>query len=209
MAEPTVLAGDERIPGRPFTDIVNSESDRLRLVAMVEQLVDTYGDPVVCDFAPGKRPVCQSDPQGRQFRIYYVRPSLLFSATNLTVVGFFGLKRPNADIRPLIAADKMFEPEFHKHRGLLSLSTVHIPDGNFANLVVFTNDESKGQWNSAPIHRDTVAKISPPYYSSIRLTNATLPGGLAEPDGLVMDLVKYIDYESDPPWRAVRRLTQK
>lgn len=208
MSEPTVLSSDENVPGRPFTDASNSEGDRRRLVAMVEQLVDTYDDPVVCDFAPGKRPVCQSDPQGRHFRIYYVQPSRLFTATNLTVVGFFGVKRPSADIRPLVAADKRFEPEFHKHRGLLSLSTVRIPDGNFANLVVFTDSEAKDQWNTAPIHRDTVAKISPPYYSSIRLSNATLPGGLAETNGLVIDTVKYIDYESDPPWRAVRRLTE-
>jgi hypothetical protein len=203
-----VLSSDEDVPGRPFTDAINSDSDRQRLVSMVEQLVDTYDDPVVCNFAPGKRPVCQSDPQGRHFRIYYVQPSRLFTATNLTIVGFFGVKRSDADIRPLLAADKRFESEFHKHRGLLSLSTVRILDGNFANLVVFTDSDSKDHWNSAPIHRDTVAKVSPPYYSSIRLSNAILPGGVAEPNGLVIETVKYIDYGSDPPWRAVRRLTE-
>lgn len=201
-----MLSENDRVEGRPFTDVSHTEQDRLRLVAMLSQLVDTYDDPVVCDFAPGKRPVCQSDPQGRHFRIYYVQPSRLFSATNLTIVGFFGAKRPEADIRPLLAADKRFEPMFHNHDGLLSLSTVRIPDGNFANLVVFTDPDSKDRWNAAPTHRDTVAEISPPYYRSIRLTNATLPGGLAEPDGLVMETIKYIQYDSDPPWRAIRRI---
>ena len=202
-----VLDSTERVEGRPFTDPKRSEGDRARLTAMVRQLVDTYDDPVVCDFAPGKRPVCQSDPLGRHFRIYYVQPAKLFDSSDLTVVGFFGERREGADIRPLLAADKRFESEFHRHRGLLSLSTVRLPDGDFANLVLFTDPEAKDAWNTAPIHRDTVAEISPPYYQSIRLSNGVLPGGLADPEALVVETVKYIDYSSDPPWRAVRHLT--
>lgn len=192
--------------GRRFTDPERTDGDLDRLRLMVRQLVDTYDDPVVCDFAPGKRPVCQSDPNGRHFRIYYVQPGRLFELEDLTVVGFFGEKRPEADIRPLLDADKRFESEFHHHPGLLSLSTVRLAGGDFANLVVFTDPESKDQWNNAPIHRDTVARISPPYYSSIRLSNGLLPHGVAHPDALVLERVKYIDYADDPPWRAVRTL---
>lgn len=202
-----VLSTADRVPGRPFTDPELSDGDADRLERMVRQLVDTYDDPIVCDFAPGKRPVCESDPQGRHFRIYYVRPVLLFSAVNITVVGFFGVKRPDADIRPLIAADKRFESEFNDHQGLLSLSTVRITNGNFANLVLFTDPESRDRWNEAPIHRDTVARISPPYYSSIRLSQGVLPEGVARPEALRLERVKYIDFDTDPPWRAVRDLT--
>lgn len=204
--EVTVLSPSERLTDRRFTDPEHSDGDLDRLRRMVRQLVDTYDDPVVCDFAPGKRPICQSDPNGRHFRIYYVQPGLLFDLENLTVVGFFGKKRPEADIRPLLDADKRFESEFHHHGGLLSLSTVRLADGDFANLVVFTDPDAKDRWNSAPIHRDTVARISPPYYSSIRLSNGHLPHGVAYPDRLVLERVKYIDYRADPPWRAVRTL---
>lgn len=207
MLEHTVLSRSERVPDRRFTDVEHSDGDLDRLQRMVRQLVDTYDDPVVCDFAPGKRPVCQSDPQGRHFRIYYVQPGRLFEMENLTVVGFFGEKRADADIKPLLAADRRFESEFHKHRGLLSLSTVRVANGNFANLVLFTDPESKDRWNHAPIHRDTVAEISPPYYRSIRLSNGVLPHGVAAPEELVIERVKYIDYGSRPPWRAVRDLT--
>ena len=201
-----VLSPEERVEGRRFTDHALSLGDLDRLRAMVRQLVDTYDDPVVCDFAPGKRPVCQSDPNGRHFRIYYVQPGRLFELEDLTVVGFFGKKRPEADIRPLLDADRRFESEFHHHRGLLSLSTVRLADGDFANLVLFTDPESKDRWNNAPIHRDTVARISPPYYSWIRLSNGRLPHGVSDPDGLVLERVKYIDYRDDPPWRAVRTM---
>lgn len=201
-----ILTRKERVPGRPFSDVEHTRADFERLRRMVHQLVDTYDDPIVCDFTPGKRPVCQSDPEGRHFRIYYVRPEILFSATNLTVVGFFGEKRPGAEIKPLLDADKRFESEFPKHRGLLSLSTVRITNGNFANLVLFTDPAAKDHWNNAPIHRDTVAKVSPPYYSTVRISNGILPSGLAAPDELVIETVKYFDYSTTPPWRAMRRL---
>jgi len=204
VLEKIVLNSEERVEGRPFTDPVHSNSDLDRMQMMAQQLVDTYDDPVVCDFVPGKNVVCESDPQGRHFRIYYIQPELLFSSKNLTVVGFFGIKRPGADIQPLIRADKRFEQEFHNHPGLLSLSTVRLPSNNFANLVIFTDPEAKDYWNQTPIHRDLVAEISPPYYRSIRLNNGILPEGLVAPEKLRLIRVKYIDYMSDPHWRAVR-----
>ncbi len=205
----TVYRWQDIIHGRPFTDPAHSQEDLARLRIMAHQLVDIYDDPVVCDFAPGKRAICQSDPQGRHFRIYYIQPKLLFSLKELTVVGFFGQKRPGADVKPLLQADKRFEAEFPHHPGLLSLSTVRLPDGDFANLVLFTDPEAKDKWNFTPLHRDLVAEISPPYYQSIRLNNGLLPDGLAAPDELVLEKVKYLDFRSSPPWRGVRTVTDK
>ena len=207
MSENVVLDADETVGDRPFTHPQHSQSDAARLRFMVQQLVDTYDDPIVCDFEPGKRPICQSDPQGRHFRIYYIQANLLFELKNLAVVGFFGHKRPNADVRPLIRADKKFEKIFHQHPGLLSLSTLRLPDGDFANLVLFTDVAAKDKWNFNPLHYETVAKISPPYYESIRLNNGLLPDGLDNPRSLRLTQVRYLDYGSTPPWRAVRKLT--
>lgn len=200
-----VLNAQERVEGRPFTDPVHSRSDLVRMRMMAQQLVDTYDDPVVCDFVPGKNVVCESDPEGRHFRIYYIQPELLFNLKNLTVVGFFGLKRPGADIQPLLRADKRFEREFRNHPGLLSLSTVRLPTKNFANLVIFTDPKARDNWNHTPLHSSLVAKISPPYYQSIRLNNGILPHGLTAPEKLRLSRVKYIDYATKPGWRAVRK----
>lgn len=206
MKSVIVLAAGDILSDRPFTDPVNSHSDLEKMRGMAQQLVDTYDDPLVCDFVPGKGALCKSDPKGRHFRIYYIRPELLFEQKNLTVVGFFGQKRPGADIRPLLKADNRFELEFKHHPGLLSLSTVRLPDGDFGNLVLFTGEAAKDGWNNSPIHRDLVAEISPSYYSSIRLNNGILPQGLADPLGLQLSVVKYLDYRADPPWRAIRAL---
>ncbi len=206
MSEPITLGRDERVAERPFADPEHSVDDLDRMRFMAQQLVDTYDDPVLCDFGPNKKPICQSDPKGRHFRIYYINAFLLFSHQPITVVGFFGHKRPAADIRPLIRADKAFEQEFFKHPGLLSLSTVRLPSGDFGNLVLFTDPESRDTWNYSQPHRDMVARISPPYYMSIRLNNGLLPDGLANPGALELLRVKYLDYNSDPPWRAVREI---
>jgi len=104
----------------------------------------------------------------------------------------------------LIEADKRFEQVFHEHAGLLSLSTVRRPNGDFGNLVVFTDPEAKDQWNRMPLHSDTVARISPPYYEHIRLNNGYLPDGLDAPEEMRLVRTRYIDYGEDPPWRAVR-----
>jgi hypothetical protein len=204
MPEPIMLAADESLAAHPFTDPAYSLKDLERMQGMAHQLVDTYDDPVVCDFTPGKRAVCQSDPLGRHFRIYYLQPQLLFQQNDITVVGFFGHKRPGADVKPLIQADKQFETVFHKNPGLLSLSTVRLPDGDFGNLVLFTDPESRDQWNNMPLHRDLVAKISPPYYEYVRLNHAILPDGLDEPDSMRLVRTRYLEFNPERPWFAVR-----
>ncbi len=204
MSFDNLIGVDERLAGRPFTDPEHSREDLKMMRHMARQLVDTYDDPVLCDFVPGENVLCKSDPAGQHFRIYYIQPELLFSLKDITVVGFFGQKRTGADIRPLIKADKLFEYEFNNHPGLLSLSTVRLADGDFANLVLFTDPEAKDAWNYSDLHYKLVSEISPPYYKSVRLNNGVLPDGLAAPDDLHLVRVKYLDYDTSPPWRAVR-----
>jgi hypothetical protein len=205
MSDVVKLEASERIGARPFANPNHSHVDLGIMRHMAHQLVDTYEDPVLCDFEPGERAICKSAPQGWDFRIYYIQPKKLFRLKNLTVVGFFGQKRPDADIGPLIQADKIFEQEFHKHPGLLSLSTVRLPRGDFGNLVLFTDPAAKDQWNHSQLHYELVPEISPLYYQSIRLNNGLLPNGLESPDDMRLIRVKYLDYGSSPPWRAVRK----
>jgi hypothetical protein len=204
VADSLILGPDEMVDGRPFTDPELSQYDLETMRYMAQQLLDAYDDPVVCNVLPNQQPVCQSDPQGRHFRIYYVQPHLHFGLKNLSVVGFFGHTRPGADVQPLIKADKKFEKVFHEHPGLLSLSTVRLANGDFANLVVFTNGAARDKWGQSKLHIELVTKISPPYYKSIRLNNGRMPFGLDQPDAVNLVRVKYIDYSSSPPWRATR-----
>lgn len=204
MPKSRILEPHEKVSGRSFSDPRHIHADMRRMRHMVRQLIDQYHDPAVCDYVPGKRPVCSTDAKGRHFRIYYIHPALLFSHAPLTVVGFFGHRRHGADIAPLLKADRRFAREFDKHPGLLSLSTVRLVDGNFGNLVLFTDEEAKQRWGNDPVHRTTVAEVSPPYYSFVRLCNGVLDEGLASPHDLVLQRVRYLDYRDTPTWRATR-----
>lgn len=204
MSKPVSLEVDQIVAERPFTHPDHTLQDLATMRFMAQQLIENYGDPVVCDFGPGKKPICQSDPQGRHFRIYYVNADLLFSQQEITAVGFFGEKRQTASIQPLIQADRQFESTFNDHPGLLSLSTRRLSNGDFGNLVLFTSPEARDHWAYSQLHRELVAKISPPYYRNIRLNNAFMPQGLTAPDDIQLRRVKYIDYNSEPHWRAVR-----
>lgn len=196
----------EKIPGKPFTNLNHSVKDLARLRMMVQQLTDTYDKPEVSDFAKRKSAVQQIGPNGNQFKIFYIRPKKLFNHKNISVVGFFGHRRPDADIQPLVSADKRFEKIFLKFDGLLSLSTTQLSSGDFANLVLFTDDESKDKWNYQPTHYETVTEISPPYYYNVRLNNGILPNGVKSPGLLKLTRVRYLDYTVSPHWRAIRKI---
>jgi hypothetical protein len=201
-----LLNAEQEIENRSFTNLHHTRSDLRFMRIMAHQLVDVYDDPDSCDFTGGNN-IVQSDPGCRYFRIHYIQPGNLFNLTDLTVVGFFGQKRPGADIRPLIQADKRFEGEFDKHSGLLSLSTIRFTNGDFGNLVLFTDEIAKQEWGHSDVHRELVAEISPSYYKSVRLNNGILPDGLDAPDGLEITVVKYLDYRTNPPWRGIRKIS--
>ena len=206
MIENIQLGPYEKIENKPFTDLSHSAEDLARLKRMAQQLVDFYETSEYRISSKSKVPVHRSGSEGSEFKIYYIQPQQLFRLKNLSVVGFFGHRRKNADIAPLVQADKQFEKVFSNFEGLLSLSTARLPSGDFANLVLFTDNEAKDQWHFNPLHYDTVAKISPPYYKSIRLNNGILPEGVRSPNLLRLTKVRYLDYTVSPHWRAVRKI---
>jgi hypothetical protein len=53
MSDDNLVRVDERLAGRPFTDPEHSQEDLVMMRRMAQQLVDTYDDPVLCDFVPG------------------------------------------------------------------------------------------------------------------------------------------------------------
>jgi hypothetical protein len=116
----------EKIADKPFTDLNHSLGDLARLIKMTHQLVDSYDDPERCDYAKRRAPVIKTDSHGNEFKIFYIRPKKLFNHKNICVVGFFGLRRPDADIAPLLRADKELTKMYYQIKGLLSLSTTEL-----------------------------------------------------------------------------------
>jgi hypothetical protein len=82
-----------------------------------------------------------------------------------------------------------------------------LPNGDFGNLVLLSNEEAKTKWMQGKIHNRAV-ELSPDYYQYVRINNGVLPEGIMKPDLLQITRVKYYDYSEDPSWKAVRKLTQ-
>ena len=49
--------------------------------------------------------------------------------------------------------------------------------------------------------------VAPAIYSSVRLHNGVLPGGLLSGADPVLVRTKYFDFQSEWPWQAVREYT--
>ncbi len=144
------------------------------------------------------------EPDGRDCRFIVVRPEQLAPLTDLVVVGFFGQRRYDADPHPVARLDSLLVSELVEHPGLLSYITLELTNGDYANCVLFADDDAKSRWSLSETHSRTANEISPNYYFSIRLYNGRLPSGLMQSDNLHLDVVKYYDYRGESLWRAMR-----
>jgi hypothetical protein len=202
------VAPCETIPGKSFTDLAHTSHDFQVMRFMVTCLhlcMNTGGD-----ISAGERgePWMFHHPSTKQwvYRIVITQPKLLIGHFPLTIVGFFGLRRGNADIKLAQSLDRGLIPELSQFDSLLAYVSISLPTGNFGNLVVFTSPEGKDDWGRSEKHREAVRILTPDFYSAVRLYNGQLPDGILYPETARLDLVKYYDYRDEPIWRAVRPL---
>jgi hypothetical protein len=100
----------------------------------------------------------------------------------------------------------MLNSEMNAHEGLLSYSSLELTNGDYGNCVVFTDEAAKNKWGFSPTHKEIVEDLSPSYYESVRLYNGTLPKTIMDEHLLQLNLVKYLCYQQNPPWLAIRPL---
>ncbi len=201
------LRAEDQVDGKPFTDLAHLEPECEILRYMASVLCDRL--EAALPIPPRPRPLVIFHPEagGTQQRLVINRPSQLMQRQHLTVVGFFGQKRAEAEYVPLRNKyDQDLLAEFPKNPDLLSYSTLELPNDGFGNLVLFARPEAKKHWNHSRIHAEAVDQFAPLYYESVRIYNGLIPGGLAASHLLKLNLVKYYDYNERPMWRAVRTL---
>ena len=81
-----------------------------------------------------------------------------------------------------------------------------LKDGNYANLVLFTNVEAQMGWSRSEAHAKAVYELSPNFYHSIRIYNGRLPQSIQNSNALTLHKARYFDYNQTPMWRGVRTL---
>lgn len=199
---PITLGKLELIPERPFTHTDHVSKDREVLVHMAKQArsvlemhPDTLGE---------NETVFIEEQDERYHRLFVTRPGTLSQARDLYLVGFFSHKQEGAAADHFGDLDDQLVEQIPSYQKILSYSTMALPSGDFGNLVLLSDEETKFKWMQGEIHNQAIA-LAPGYYQFVRINNGVLPDGVMQPDALQITQVKYYDYEEDPPWKAVRK----
>ncbi len=199
------LGAAQQVADRPFTDLSRSQQDLALMRRILASLIRLLAAPHEWP-APPQPLVVRGDDEQRVTREVVCNRAALSASDPLFVVGFFGHRRGDRDPTILNAVDDDLIHEFTLHPGVLSYSSFELDDGNYVNLVLMQGPEARAHWRTNSRHTYAARELAPEYYAFIRLQNAILPRGLADPDALALVATKYYDYQQEPPWQAVRAL---
>jgi hypothetical protein len=192
---------------RPFANVEHNSQDVAALTAMANRLRALLVDgEEPAPLAPCL-PYELKSPTGGRLRVVVTQPETLRAGRDLPLVGFFGHRRPV--VPPAIDVDKdtidtELIAEFPDYPGVLSYCSMALNEADFGNLVVLAGPDSSDHWLTSARHAYAARVIAPKYYSTIRLHNGVLPGGLPSGQAPVLVRTKYYDYRNEWAWSAVR-----
>lgn len=200
MSNVDVLDVQAHHPDRPFTDPQHTAHDYAAMadaLASLRRLLSLPGDF-------GARQEWQEKERYR--RLILGDCTALRTLPRLVFVGFFGQRRRNVMVERINVLDESLLAELAQQPGVLAYYTLELADAEYGNLVLFNSEEAKRHWSNSQLHIDAVRELAPTYYSSVRIHNGCVPGGLLSDTPLLIERTKYYDYEQAQPWRAVREL---
>lgn len=191
---------------RPFTHPTQVAKDLITLRHMANELSRILENPHYPAQRNSPFTLLQPNPAEWTHRLIITQPEQLLAASQLTIVGFLSIKRRDASVALIQDYDKILVAELPQYPDLLSYSTIAHSSGDYSNLVVFARPEGRTHWSTSRAHAEAVHQLSPNYYTSVRLYNGVLPNGIMASEQLTVTAVKYFDYQSTPPWDAIRHL---
>ena len=204
------LASDELVPGRPFTAPAWTVTDEAVLSRMWDRLrahARTYATGPVArpaaDPAANDRTDKLVDIDGSVHTIVLPDLRRALRSEDLFAVGFFGQARTGVDHTPIMVLEAELIADMWQNDGPLAYYNAFYPEAGWGNLVLFADAETERRWGSDPRHGDAVRR-SGTHYHSIRLHHARASGGLLGTGPIAITRTRYLDYDGDRPWRAVR-----
>jgi hypothetical protein len=201
----------DRDESRPFAYTQHNTEDMAAIVIMAAQLRQLIQDSQAPAPLDRSLPNEFSTIHGRRLRAVVTQLEALRRPQDVLLVGFFGHRRP--DVPPDVDEDKdtidaELIAELPQYPGVLGYSTVEINTADYGNLVLLERPESAEEWRTSARHGFAARVIAPRYYTTIRLHNGVLPGGLFSGQAPVLLRTKYYDYRGEWPWTAVREYNQ-
>jgi hypothetical protein len=198
MNEWNAIPVSELLTDRPFTDPAHTAQDHAAMTFALDQLRILAHQP---QWSPEPQWVEVAE---RKHRLIVIDQPALLTLPVLTLVGFFGQRRRDADTTPIHQVDGELVVELTEHPGLLSYCTLLLENGDYGNIVLFASEHAKLHWATSERHGYAVRTLSPKVYESVRLHNGYVPGGLLSGQPPVVERTKYLDYRGMLPWRGVR-----
>ncbi len=200
-----VLGPADGVPGRPFALASETERDAAAMRAMLERL-RALAHGWAADLG-GELTLRDPDETGRRRFLAVPDARALVVARDVTAVGFFGQAREARDERTLFELEREIVASFPRYarHGLLSYYDMELDGGAaaYGNLILFAASDVPEAWLENAAHERAV-ELSPGYYHSVRLHKGRVPGPLLGDGELTIERTKYLDFDSDPVWRAVR-----
>ena len=200
------LGPNEAVSERPFTAIELIDRDVSIMHGMLDDVVRVLGesDLGVREIVPLKRIAWREDRRAR--RLVVCDEERLKVHHDLCVVGFFGERRTEMDVAPLEEANAAIVAQFKNYPGILSYSSMELPDGYWANMVLHDDPVDREYWNRSALHAQAARILSPIHYRTVRIHNARLTASVLERPSFVLMRTKYWDYSGDDEWAAERVL---
>ncbi len=193
----------ELVEGRPFTDPAETHGDAavMRLMLARERaLAAAWTETESADAW-----MSEQAEDGLRHLLVFPDRARLVGARDVTVVGFFGQRRPGVDHAVVFALERDVLDSFPVYAkvGLLSYYDMELEELRFANLILFWTADVPDQWYRNAAHEQAVA-IAPDHYRTVRLHRGRIPGRLLGTADLKIERTRYFDFEGGRTWRALR-----
>jgi hypothetical protein len=198
-----LLAAEERLPARPFTDPERTQTDAEIMDRMLQRLrLQAKSWPSWRTSAE----LLEHTPDGGRHWLVVPRTPALRAAQDVTVVGFFGNLRPGVNHSAIydLEADVVARLGRYAPAGLVGYYDAEIAPGVHGNLVLFTTHEVPSEWHHDLVHAKAVA-LTPRHYSVVRLHRGIIRGALLGRGHLHIERTRYFDFGHHPAWRGLRR----
>jgi len=202
MAATLELAADEECASRPFSAREWTHRETSIMQGMLERLRAQAGSWPTdgTGFL-----LCEPDADGHRHWIRVPDCEALRHAGRLTAVGFFGRTRDDVDQVPIHQLEAGIVDTLETIPGVLCYYDLALAEGGYGNLILCAAPDAPSHVQSHHLHRRAV-ELTPSHYHCVRLHNGRVPGPFIGDADLVIERTRYYDFDSDPPWLAVRSL---
>jgi len=200
------LGPKETVSGRPFTAVELIGRDISVLQGILDDLVRVLSEADLANtkLVPHERIVWQKE--GLTRRLLVCDEDRLRDHQDACVVGFFGERRTDMDIGPLEEANSAIVAQFRNFPGILSYSSIELPNGYWANMVLHDDPVDREYWSRGALHAQAARTLGPIHYRTVRIHNARLTAGVLEQPSFAVKTIKYWDYSEETEWVAEREL---